>query len=296
MPLANKRTARLRRRVTWHESLAQLGFLVSAWRDGRRSNHDALDPAVWHEIDLVRVRDRKAPGGWRYYAHLLTHQRGYQSAATLARRAQIPTGRRGGVDANVSNLALASFPGGHPEQLLVEQITCTQDQHKAAARAAQPVRARQRALDRSRRNTNADQYRPSVRQAARAAHRAQRGLPAKQLTNPGGPRNARVDGVPLRAILHDRLSGAYHHTRGNQAAATRSARQAKRARAHRVAARIVHTNGNIITVEDCTISTWARLWGKRIALFSPGMLVAALARECAATGGAPQRAGTRSTA
>jgi len=211
MPLANKRTARLRRRVTWHESLAQLGFLVSAWRDGRRSNHDALDPAVWHEIDLVRVRDRKAPGGWRYYAHLLTHQRGYQSAATLARRAQIPTGRRAGVDANVSNLALA------------------------------------------------------------------------------GPRNARVDGVPLRAYRHDRLSGGYHHTRVNQAAATRSARQAKRARAHQVAARIVHTNGNIITVEDCTISTWARLWGKRIALFSPGMLVAALARECAATGGAAAR-------
>src|ERR1700730_15023343 len=218
MPLANKRTARLRRRVTWHESLAQLGFLVSAWRDGRRSNHDALDPAVWHEIDLVRVRDRKAPGGWRYYAHLLTHQRGYQSAAPLARPAQIPTGRRAGVDANVSNLALA------------------------------------------------------------------------------GPRNARVDGVPLRAYRHDRLSGGYHHTRVNQAAATRSARQAKRARAHQVAARIVHTNGNIITVEDCTISTWARLWGKRIALFSPGMLVAALARECAATGGASQRAGTRSTA
>jgi putative transposase-like DNA-binding protein len=38
------------------------------------------------------------------------------------------------------------------------------------------------------------------------------------------------------------------------------------------------------------------LWGKRIALFSPGMLVAALKRECQATGGALSRAGTRSTA
>ncbi len=27
-------------------------------------------------------------------------------------------------------------------------------------------------------------------------------------------------------------------------------------------------NGNTVTVEDCRISTWARLWGKRIALFS----------------------------
>src|ERR1700736_749543 len=287
MPLANKRTARLRRRGTWHESLAQLGFLVSAWRDGRRSNHDALDPAVWHKIDLVR--DRKAPGGWRYYAHLLTHQRGYQAAATRARRAQIPTDRRAGVDANVSNLALASFPGGHPEQLLVEQITCTQDQHNAAARAAKRAQARQRALDRSRRNTNAERYGPSVRQATRAARRAERGLPAEQLTNPGGPRHARADGVPLRAYRHDRLSGGYRRTRADHAAQARAASQAKHARARDIAARIVASHGNAITVEDCTISTWARLWGKRIALFSPGMLVAALARECAATGGAAAR-------
>lgn len=54
-------------------------------------------------------------------------------------------------------------------------------------------------------------------------------------------------------------------------------------------------HGNIITVEDCAISTWARLWGKRIQLFSPGLLTAAIAAECQATGGRLQRAGTRST-
>jgi transposase len=58
----------------------------------------------------------------------------------------------------------------------------------------------------------------------------------------------------------------------------------------------VAAHGNTLTVEDTNISTWARLWGKRIALFGPGMLVAALARECQATGGALSRAGTRSTA
>jgi hypothetical protein len=82
----------------------------------------------------------------------------------------------------------------------------------------------------------------------------------------------------------------------DHAGAARSACQAKLARAHQVAARIVATHGNTITVEDCSISTWARLWGKRIALFSRGMLVAALAAECAATGGGLSRAGTRSTA
>jgi hypothetical protein len=73
-------------------------------------SHFLADPAVWHKIDLVRVRDRKAPGGWRYYAHLLTHQTGYQSPGTRARRAAIPTDRRAGVDANVSNLAIAYVP------------------------------------------------------------------------------------------------------------------------------------------------------------------------------------------
>ena len=63
-----------------------------------------------------------------------------------------------------------------------------------------------------------------------------------------------------------------------------------------MAACIVAAHGNTITVEDTNISTWARLWGKRIQLFSPGMLIAALAAECQASGGQFYRAGTRSTA
>jgi hypothetical protein len=37
----------------------------------------------------VRVRDRHAAGGWRYHAHLLTHQPGYQCPATQARRCMV---------------------------------------------------------------------------------------------------------------------------------------------------------------------------------------------------------------
>lgn len=258
--------------------------------------HFLADPGVWHKIDLVRVRDRRAPGGWRYYAHLLTHQRGYQSASTQARRAQIPQGRRAGVDANVSNLALASFPIERPEQLVVDQISCTPEQQRAAQKAACKARARQRALDRSRRNTNAEQYGPSPRQSARAARRASAGLTPKQVTNPGGARRARADGVPLRGYRHDTLSRRYHRTRIDHGADSRSASQAKHARAGQLAARIVAAHGPTITVEDCHIGTWARLWGKRIALFSPGMLVAALNRECHAVGGQLYRAGTRPTA
>ena len=133
--------------------------------------HFLADPTVWHKIDLVRVRDPKAPGRWRYYAHLLIHQGGYQAPATRSRRAEIAAGRRAGVDANVSNLALASFPDGHPEQLVIEQITCEAQQQLAAARAAKRARDRQRALDRSRRNTNAEQYGPS--QGSRSGRNAE---------------------------------------------------------------------------------------------------------------------------
>ncbi|MDT5047364.1 MAG: hypothetical protein QOG75_3238, partial [Mycobacterium sp.] len=258
--------------------------------------HFLADPSIWHKIDLVRVRDRKAPGGWRYYAHLLVHRAGHQSPATRARRAETPTDRRAGIDANVSNLSIASFSAGHPDQLAVDQITCTEEQQDAAARAAKRARARQRALDRSRRNANPEQYGSSPRQAARAARRAARGLKARHITNPGGTRAARPDGVPLRAYRHDRLSRSYRRARADHAAAARASSQTKHARARDIAARIVACHGNTITVEDCSISTWARLWGKRIALFSPGILVAALAAECTAAGGALRKAGTRSTA
>jgi len=259
-------------------------------------NHFLADPGVWHKIDLVRVADRRAPGGWRYYAHLLTHQAGYQSASTTARRAGVRAGRRAGVDANVSNLSVASFAADTPDQLVTDQLICTPEQQKTAARAAAKTRARQRAMDRSRRNTNHDQYAPSVRQAARAERRCAAGLPEKQISKPGGPRYCHAGGVPVRAYRHDSLSSRYRKTLAEHREDARKNSQAKQSRAGDIATRIVAAHGNTITIEDCRISTWARLWGKRIALFSPGMLVSALETECVATGGQFYRAGTRSTA
>ncbi len=217
--------------------------------------HFLANPAVWHKIDLVRVRDRKEPGGWRYYAHLLVHRSGYQCAATRARRAQIPTDRQAGVDANVSNLAVASFSVRYPEQLAIGQIRCDTAQQQTATRAAKQARDRQRALDRSRRNTNPGQYGPSPRQQKRAQRRAATGLPVKQVTNPGGTRAARADGVPLRAYRHDTLSRGYRRTRIDHATDARAVSQAKQARARDIAAQIVALHGNTIIVEDCTIWT-----------------------------------------
>jgi hypothetical protein len=258
--------------------------------------HFLADPAVWHKIDMVRVRDRKAPGGWRYYAHLLTRTTGYVSPGNRARRATIPSDRRAGLDVNVSNLTLASFSQVQPQQLIVSAISLTVRQQQAAKRAAKRARDRQRALDRSRRNTNADQYGPSARQRKRGQRRAAKGLQVKTVANPGGARTARSDGVPIHAYSRDTLSARYWRIRTDHAAEARATRQAKQARARHIAARIVTLHGNYITVEQATITTWARLWGKRIALFSPGMLAAALAAECDATGGRLDRAPTRTTA
>ena len=257
--------------------------------------HFLADPQVWHKIDLVRVRNRKAPGGWRYYAHLLLHQSGYQSAATRARRAAIPTGRRAGVYANVSNLAVASFPIGHPEQLVTDQISCSPQQQTTAADAARLTRARQKALDRSRRSTNPEQYGPSVRQQARAARRAAKGLPARQVTNPGGPRAARADGVPLRAYRHDHLSVSYRRIHTDHGADARATSQAKHARAREVAARIVATHGATITVEDCSISTWARRRSQD-SVVQPRHAPRRRGRRVAASGGRLHRAATQCTA
>lgn len=185
----------------------------------------------------------------------------------------------------MSNLAVASFVTAQPEMPLVERIDCTDARQKAAARAAQRTRLRQRALDRSRRNTNAAQYGPSMRHHKRAERHTAKGLPAKQIANPGGARHAHTDGVPLRAYRHDELSQRHQRTRCDHAAESRHTSQAKQARASEIAAAIVAADGNTVTVEDCRVFTWAQLWGKRIAVFSPGMLMAALAAECQASGG-----------
>ena len=104
------------------------------------------------KIDLVRVRDRRAPGGWRYYAHLTVLGPGYASPATRQARASVPVGRLAGVDGNVSNLAVASIPApGTPGPVLTSRVTITPGQKAVAEREAVKARRQRRHLDRSRR-------------------------------------------------------------------------------------------------------------------------------------------------
>ena len=292
-----------------------------------RVEHFLADPSVWHKIDLVRVQDAAAPGGWRYYAHLMVLKAGWTSPARAARRAAVPAGRLAGIDANVSNLAIVSFTLGprgtvgparvsrtpaaarrtrkiertvvQPlalHDLRAEHVTVTAAQRAAAARAAHQAGLRARAMERSRRSANPDQYEPSPGQAARAQRRATAGLPARAVQLPKGPRVANVLGVPKQAYRRDVLTDAYRRTRARHTRASRGQVRARDARARDVAARIVAAHGAALVIEDLSMTAWSRRWGKAMALFAPGRLIAALQAEARACGGGLIRASTRATA
>jgi hypothetical protein len=155
----------------------------------------------------------------------------------------------------------------------------TEEERARLEKEASKRRGRARALERSRRATNAAQYGLSKRQRERAERRAAKGLGPKTVTMPGGARDARSDGLPKQAFRHDHLSGSYREMRARQ-----------------IAREIIAVHGPHLTVEDCDIRAWYRLWGKRLSQTTPGMLISALEIECKAAGGRLVRASTWSTA
>ncbi|WP_157095473.1 zinc ribbon domain-containing protein [Hoyosella altamirensis] len=263
-----------------------------------RLAHFLADPNLWHKIDLVRVRDRHAPGGWRYQAHLVILGHGWTSPAVAAARAAAPLDRCAGVDGNVSNIAIASFPnpGDYSGVVLTSRVTITGEQRAVTEREAHKARGRQRALDRSRRANNTSQYRLSRKQQARAQRRAAAGLEPKQVTTPGGARHANGAGVPKRAYRRDALSRRYQQIRADHAAASAAAAHRKACYARDTARAIVATHGPNLVTEDVSIRTWALRWGRGIAAFSPGIMLAALTAECETAGGRMSKASTWTTA
>lgn len=256
-------------------------------------DHHLADPSRWHKIDLVRTQDPTIVGGWRYEAHLMVLTHPYVSPGTAAVRAQVPTSRSGGGDLNVSNFTVAS----HQDS---QDLTVTRIERDHAARQAEKSRAkkarnRQKALDRSRRNSNPEQYRPSDAQLNGADRRQAAGLPAKNHA-PAGPRKARSDGVPLRAYRRDTTSRSYRTTRAEIVADGASARQARKDHARDTAKAIIAVHGPNFVVEDTNVATWSRQWGRGVAAFAPGRLLSELARESDACGGRFERASTWTTA
>jgi hypothetical protein len=253
-------------------------------------DHHLADPARWHKIDLVRTRSPRAPGGWRYEAHLLVLTEPYVSPSARARREETVLAeaeRAAGIDVNVGNLTVASQVLG--QDLRLTRVERDEPQKARDRGRRRRERRRQRALERSRRAANREQYRLSKRQEKRARRRAAAGLAPVEVI-PRGPRVARAGGVPLQAYRRDTLSKRYRSLRAEQVADAASFAQARRARARQVAAEVVRTHGYRLVVEDVAISAWARHWGRAVAAFTPGMMVAAIDREAravAAVAGGP---------
>ncbi|MGW8886687.1 zinc ribbon domain-containing protein [Streptomyces sp. NPDC055749] len=306
----------LTRKATWWDHTGPLAVVFAGGPDGDRGDlvlpvripqqpgqwervqHFLSNPDCWHKVDLVRRRKASAPGGWVYEAHVMILGPGYTAPAVREMRhraAQLD--RIGGVDGNVSNLSVVSFPAdlttGTPEST---EITLTDAERIRLEKGSKKRRGRARALERSRRATNVAQYGLSKKQAQRAQRRVENGLKPKTVTVPGGARHARSDGVPKQRFRRDRLSANYRTHRARQAEHAASIAEHRRHRARRVAREIIAAHGPVLVVEDCDIRTWYRLWGKRLSQTTPGMLIAALKVECEAAGGRLVRASTWPTA
>lgn len=264
--------------------------------------HHLADPMRWHKIDLVRRRDPGSPGGWSYEAHLMVLVAPYASPATVARRAQtaIATANRSvGIDANVSNVTIASHDGG--EDVAITRIDRPRAMQMRDRGRAKRARRLQRALDRSRRAMNRAHYQLSKRQAKRARRRAEAGLRAIEVI-PAGARITTASGRPAQPFRKDQHSRTYRRLDAAQAWDAASAAQARRDHARTVAAGVVARHGYQLVVEDVRLSSWSSSWGRALAAFSPGLLIAALDREARAIGrvaggtGGVIRASTATTA
>jgi transposase len=262
--------------------------------------HHLGDPSRWHKIDLFRSRDRR--GRWRYEAHLVVLTQPYVSPSTRARRAaaaHAASDRRAGIDVNVSNITIASV--GDTHDLLVTRVERSAGQRQRSHRRARQERSRQRALDRSRRAMNTEQYQLSKRQAKQARRREAAGLRPVAVV-PMGPRRARADGRPLQPFRLDQLSNTYRRERAAQVAREASAARARKDHAREVAGAVVQEHGCTLTMEACDLRSWSRQWGRSVAAFAPGTIIAAIAREAdavaavAMTEGGVVRASTRTTA
>ncbi|MGI5135055.1 transposase [Streptomyces sp. CA-106110] len=219
------------RAATWWDHTGPLALVFTGGADSQRGDlvlpvrlpsgagrwprlvHFLNNPTTWHKVDLVRRRDASSPGGWAYEAHLMVLTSGYASPATRARRAAAADlNRVGGIDGNVSNLSVVSFPDTfHPAdgEIQTSRVELTDAELAALAKAQRKERGRKRALDRSRRATNLNQYGMSARQQARAERREASGLPARHVEVPGGARAVDKAGVPQQTYRRETLSAGY---------------------------------------------------------------------------------------
>ncbi|MEV7521111.1 transposase [Streptomyces sp. NPDC091371] len=153
-----------------------------------RVEHFLTNPGRWHKVDLVRRRKASAPGGWAYEAHLMILGPGYTAPAIRQMREQAAAlDRIGGVDGNVSNLSVVSFPmnldptTGAPAST---EIVLT-DAERARLDGVPKQAFRRDKLSTAYRKTRARQAEHAASAAEHRRHRARN--PARQIIAAHGP-------------------------------------------------------------------------------------------------------------
>jgi ribosomal protein L37E len=274
----------------------QLPLLLPQGR-GRwdRVVHYLSQPDPWHKIDLVRRADSSQSGGWRYEMHLLVLSEGYVAPRNRELLDAAPTDRKACVDVNVSNLTMVSVGSRHldPRSTMVRVDANERDR---LARAEAKKRRELRRVDRSRRASNAAQYAKSKAQVKRDERRAFRGLRPVTDATPRGGRLSNANGVPRQAYRRDQLSSTYRDLRRRQGEQARAGSLTKQTKAHDVAVQLVATHGTNWFIEDCNLTAWAKLWGKSLHAFAPGMVTAELAALVVSRGGSFTKVATGPTA
>jgi hypothetical protein len=266
-----------------------------------RVTHFLSDPESWHKINLVRRPDQSQPGGWRYEMHLLVLNSGHTSPKNKELLGRAPTTRVACVDVNVSNLSVVSVVrsatvGLGPRDLISTVVAKGNLEQDFLKKAEAKKRRGQKKCDRSRRSTNDSQYQKSNAQIKRDSKRVTRGLKPVETQVPGGARLARADGKPTQAYYRDTLSGSYKIQRRSLGETDRARSLTKQIKAHDIAVQLSAIHGTNWIIEDCNLSTWARLWGKSLHAFAPGMITAELAALATRLGGTFTKVSTTQTA
>lgn len=266
-------------------------------------SHFLNDPSVWRKLTLVRHQDPSRSSGWRYEFHLLVEKPGYLSENSRQARKQTPQDRLAVVDVNVSNLSITSAPvdetgavdlAGLRTTVIVDSAAESERLAQQRVKAGRAAKAR----DRSRRATNARQYEKSKAQQKRDTRREKQNLRPAETPVPAGARKLK-EGLPHPAQPYhqDTVSKNYLRIRAGQAESARAASEAKHNRANERVREAVLIHGVVWRREQAPLPPWAKLWGKGVAGFAPGMFTAGLDAHCQAVGGKPvQLIGTHHTA
>ncbi|HET6346782.1 MAG TPA: zinc ribbon domain-containing protein, partial [Myxococcota bacterium] len=199
----------------------------------------------------------------------------------------------------MSNLAVVSFPRSYSPadgEVASTRVILSEEERARLAQKRRQDRARQRALNRSRRAGNPQRYHLSHGQRKRAERRGAAGLDKREVVVPGGGRLVDARGKPSRSYRDDVLSKGYRRTRGRHAQAAASFHEGRTHRARRAAAAIVAVHGPHLTIEEGNVGAWFRRWGRSCLAFTPGRLIRALGEECTASGGSLVRVSTSCTA